>query len=202
MEPRLIQRALLGSLLILCQACLPVALPPTHVRVSGGTTVDSNPRFVAEWRAGVHPAQLAPKLIDRPLMIGVGYVGRSFQPLGVGHGAYFEAGWLNARRISKTAVQRLSVSVAPEMLHRDDAWGYGGALSIGVARTAFTSGGGAADRVAMASYGETELGLHLTGGFEHHAGRTYGFALAGVRGSIPGIAGVILAPELLEVLLP
>jgi hypothetical protein len=188
--------------LLLCSACLPVALPPVHARVSGGTTAESNARFACEWRAAVHPGQLMETQLERPWMVGVGYVGRSFKPIGTGHGVYAEAGWIHARQIKKNAVRRYSVSVAPERVLRGGQWGYGGTVSVGAALTGFGAGSGTAGRAALVSYGENEIGVHLSGGFEHVAGRNYGFAMVGLRGSIPAIAGIILAPELLEVLLP
>jgi hypothetical protein len=133
-------------------------------------------------------------------MLGVGYVGRTFDSVGAGHGLYVEGGWIQAREIDEGAVRRLSVSLAPETLYRRGLWGFGGAVSVGAAIADFGSSSHVGRRTALVSYGEGEIGVHLTAGFERVDRQTRGFALLGIRGSIHGLAGLVFIPEVLDIL--
>lgn len=186
---------------LLLGGCVPIALPPTHARLSGGVSDDA--RAVAEWRAGVYPAQLVPAAFTRSWMAGVGYVGRTGGVLSLAHGIYTEIGYVHTRRTGEDSVRRISVSVAPELVHRDDfdAWGRGASLTVGydlVTAVHGRSGGPSGRFLAAASHGEGAIGAHVTLSGERYADGSLYVGLVGVRLTIPALAGLIFAPELIR----
>lgn len=180
--------------------CVPVALPPAQTRLSGGATTE--PRGIAEWRGGLYPAQLVPAAFERNWMAGGGYVGRTGGLLGLGHGVYGEIGYVHTRRIDDERIRRVSLTLAPEVIKRPDfdEWSRGATVTLawdGV--TAVNRSKTGVDRfIALASHGEGGIGAQLSLSVERYAERTLYLGMVGVRLTIPALAGVLFAPEILR----
>lgn len=188
------------SMLVLLAGCVPIALPPTSGRLSGGVSDDG--RAIAEWRAGLYPAQLVPAVFERSWLAGLGYVGRTGGVLGLGHGLFAEIGYVHTRATGPEVVRRWSVTVAPELIQRPDfeGWGRGGTLTLAWDRVAAVHGegrGGSGRFLAGASHGEAAIGAHVSVSAERFSDRALYVGLIGVRVTIPALVGILFAPELL-----
>ncbi len=149
-------------------------------------------------RVALSPLSLFPSLSARRLDLDLGYMGEFYLAEEVDDfaswGPFFRVRFYPwVARFGRTSILRVGVAGVAELLYNDVASGQQGggvALELSVEIVGFSDGPYKDRRCSGTSYGETGVGLFLSGGYRALDRRDYGVIVAGLSLSVPASVGV------------